>query len=58
MRIELIELSENNLQQCFDLNVASDQKQYRAMLRRYFLCPSKTICCHIFCQVLISLITI
>ena len=30
MRIELIELSENNLQQCFDLNVESDQKQYIA----------------------------
>ena len=30
MRIELIELSENHLQQCFDLNVASDQKQYIA----------------------------
>lgn len=30
MRIELIELSENNLQQCFDLNVASNQKQYIA----------------------------
>lgn len=30
MRIKLIELSEDNLQQCFDLNVASDQKQYIA----------------------------
>ena len=30
MKIELIELTEENMQQCFDLKVASDQTQYIA----------------------------
>lgn len=30
MKIELIELSDDNIKQCFDLKVASDQRQYIA----------------------------
>ena len=30
MKIELVELSEDNMKQCFDLKVASEQMQYIA----------------------------
>ena len=39
MTIELIKLSEEILQQCFELKVASDQSQYKKLKKEWENCP-------------------